>query len=63
MQWCIQLAGMPEVVLDPYMGSGSTGVACMNLDRRFIGIELDRGYFEIACRRIEEAQQQLRLCL
>jgi site-specific DNA-methyltransferase (adenine-specific)/modification methylase len=63
MQWCIQLAGMPDVVLDPYMGSGSTGVACMNLDRRFIGIEIDRGYFDIACKRIEEARQQLHLAL
>lgn len=63
MQWCIQLAGLPAVVLDPYMGSGSTGVACMNLDRRFIGIELERGYFDIACKRIEEAQQQGHLAL
>lgn len=61
MQWCIQQAGMPETVLDPFMGSGTTGVACMNLDRKFIGIELEPKYFDIACKRIERAQQQLKL--
>lgn len=44
-----------EVVLDCFMGSGSTGVACLNTNRNFIGIELDEGYFEIAQNRIEEA--------
>ena len=43
------------VVLDCFMGSGSTGVACVNTNRRFIGIELDQGYFNIAKKRIEEA--------
>ena len=43
------------VVLDCFMGSGSTGVACVNTNRRFIGIELDEGYFNIAKKRIEEA--------
>lgn len=43
------------VVFDPFMGSGTTGVACGNLNRKFIGIELDKGYFEIAKSRIEEA--------
>lgn len=42
-----------EVVLDPFMGSGSTGVACLNTNRNFIGIELDENYFEIAKERIE----------
>ena len=46
----------PRLILDPFMGSGSTGVACVNLDRDFIGIELDDGYFEIAKGRIAEAQ-------
>ena len=46
-----------ELVLDNCMGSGSTGVACQNLNRNFIGIELDAGYFEIAKKRIEEEQQ------
>lgn len=45
-----------ETVLDFTMGSGSTGVACMNTGRDFIGIELDKGYFEIAEKRIREAQ-------
>jgi site-specific DNA-methyltransferase (adenine-specific) len=48
-------------VLDPFMGSGTTGVACMNLGRSFIGIEREPKYFDIACRRIEDAQRQGRL--
>ena len=47
-----------EIVLDNTMGSGSTGVACMNTNRKFIGIELDEKYFEIAKKRIEEAQNK-----
>ena len=47
------------VVLDCFMGSGSTGVACVNTNRRFIGIELDDGYFNIAKKRIEEAVNDL----
>ena len=49
------------VVLDPFMGSGSTGVACMGMGIRFIGIEIDPDYFEIACKRLELAQKQERL--
>jgi len=45
-------------VLDPFMGSGTTGVACVKLGRKFIGIELDEKYFDIACKRIEEAYLQ-----
>lgn len=41
-----------DIVLDPFMGSGSTGVACVNTNRQFIGIEMDRGYFDIAVNRI-----------
>lgn len=48
-------------IVDPFMGSGTTGVACANLGRRFIGVELERKYFDIACRRIEDAQRQGRL--
>jgi DNA modification methylase len=44
-----------ETVLDPFMGSGTTGVACVKLGRKFIGIEIDEGYFDIACRRIQDA--------
>ena len=50
-----------DVVLDPFMGSGTTGVACANLGRRFLGIEIEPRYYEIACRRIEDAQRQQRL--
>ena len=50
-----------ETILDPFMGSGTTGVACMNLGRKFIGIEIEPKYFEIACKRIEDAQRQERL--
>lgn len=50
-----------EVVLDPFMGAGTTGVACVALGRRFIGIEIEPKYFDIACRRIEDAQRQQRL--
>lgn len=49
------------VVLDPFMGSGSTGVAALEHGRRFVGIEIDPGYFDIACRRIAEAHAQPRL--
>ena len=48
-----------ETVLDNCMGSGSTGVACINTNRNFIGIELDEGYFKIAQKRITEAQNNL----
>ena len=61
MAWCIKQAGDPETILDPFMGSGTTGVACMTLGRKFIGIEREPKYFEIACRRIEDAQRQERL--
>lgn len=50
-----------ETVLDNTMGSGTTGVACVQTGRKFIGIEIDEGYFEIACRRIREAQAQPKL--
>ena len=46
-----------EVVLDNCMGSGSTGVACLNINRKFIGIEKDEEYFEIACNRIKEVKK------
>jgi len=49
------------LVLDPFMGSGATGVACAKLGRRFIGIEIEEKYFSIACKRIDEAYRQPRL--
>ena len=74
---CIEFAGHPTQkpialmewlikktvgnILDPFMGSGTTGVACMNLGRKFIGIEIEPKYFDIACERIENAQRQERL--
>ena len=47
------------LVLDPFLGSGSTGVACAYLGRRFIGIEIDRKYFDIACERIAKAYDKM----
>ncbi len=62
MIWC--LSHIPEpynTVIDPYMGSGTTGVACAQAGKVFIGIERERKYFDIACRRIEAAQAQGKL--
>jgi site-specific DNA-methyltransferase (adenine-specific) len=50
-----------ETILDPFMGSGTTGVACANLGRKFIGIEIEPKYFEIACERIDNAYRQKRM--
>lgn len=61
MEWTLAEIGAGSVVLDPFMGSGTTGVACVNLGRSFIGIEREPTYFDIACRRIEEAYRQPRL--
>ena len=61
MEWCITQAGNPQSVVDPFMGSGSTGIACQGLSVQFIGIEREPKYFDIACRRIEDAQRQGRL--
>ncbi len=47
-----------RMILDPFMGSGTTGAACARLGRAFIGMEIDQGYFDAACRRIETAQRQ-----
>ena len=62
MAWAINHVPAPNrLILDPFMGSGTTGVAAMNLGRSFIGIEREPKYFDIACRRIEDAQRQGRL--
>lgn len=58
MQWCLEFLPNAHIILDPFMGSGTTGVACVKLGRRFIGIELDPGYFDIACERIRKAYDQ-----
>lgn len=59
--WIANSTSCGQTVLDPFMGSGTTGVACANLGRKFIGIELDERYFDIACERIAEAYKQPRL--
>jgi DNA modification methylase len=61
MEWCLGFLPDAGLILDPFMGSGTTGVACANLGRSFIGIEREPKYFAIACRRIEDAQRQGRL--
>lgn len=58
MQWCIDQLGDPQTILDPFMGSGSTGVAAVQMNRKFIGIEREPRYFDIACERIERAYAQ-----
>ena len=47
-----------DIVLDPFMGGGTTGVAAVKLGRKFVGIEIEPKYFDIACRRVEEATKQ-----
>lgn len=58
MKWCLGFLPDAKTILDPFMGSGTTGVACVKTGRLFIGIELDPDYFDIACRRIQEAYAQ-----
>ena len=58
MEFCITQVGTPQTILDPFMGSGTTGVAAVQMGRKFIGIEREPKYFEIACRRIEQAYAQ-----
>ncbi len=65
LEWMIWFVNKSTVsdqsVIDPFMGSGTTGVACANINRKFIGIEIERKYFDIACERIEAAYAQGRL--
>jgi site-specific DNA-methyltransferase (adenine-specific)/modification methylase len=58
MLWCLDMLPKAKSVLDPFMGSGTTGVAALQAGRTFIGIEREPAYFDIACRRIEDAQRQ-----
>jgi DNA modification methylase len=60
LKWCMDQARVPEgaTVLDPYMGSGTTGVACIRTGRKFIGIEIDAGHFATARKRLENELRQ-----
>jgi len=62
MKWCIEnYTQEGDTILDPFMGSGTTGVACVQTGRNFIGIEIEPKYYEIAEKRIAEAQLQMRM--
>jgi len=61
MEWCLGFIPDAVTVLDPFMGSGTTGVACSRLGRTFIGIEREPKYFDIACERIEREHRQGKL--
>jgi site-specific DNA-methyltransferase (adenine-specific)/modification methylase len=58
MKWVIELCPKADTILDPFMGSGTTGVAAIQMGRTFIGIEREPKYFDIACMRIEQAVAQ-----
>ena len=59
MKWCIEYCNnRPQTILDPFMGSGTTGVAAVQMGRKFVGIEREPKYFDIACKRIEQAVAQ-----
>lgn len=61
MKWCLGFIPDAETILDPFMGSGTTGVAALDLGRKFIGVEKDEHYFNIACRRIDDSLKQGKL--
>lgn len=65
MSWVIETCriGIGKTILDPYMGSGSTGVAAIRSGRHFIGCEIDKEYFDIACERIQKEQDKIDSCL
>ena len=58
MEWCLGFLPKARTILDPFMGSGTTGVAAVKLGRKFIGIEIEPKYFDVACRRISDALKQ-----
>jgi site-specific DNA-methyltransferase (adenine-specific) len=57
MEWCLTFSPA-QTILDPYMGSGTTGIACLRAGRKFIGIEVDPQHYQSACERIDAAQRQ-----
>ena len=61
MAWCLQQSGNPKSVIDPFMGSAPVGIACHAIGSSYYGIEREPKYYEIACKRIEDAQRQERL--
>jgi site-specific DNA-methyltransferase (adenine-specific) len=61
MQWTLEQAGDVQTVLDPFMGSGTTGVACAGMGKTFVGVEINPTYFDMACERISAAYAQGRL--
>jgi len=61
IQWCMEKAKVQGVTLDPFLGSGTTAIACERLNRRWIGIEIEEKYCEIAAKRIENERKQLKL--
>ena len=61
MEWCLSFVPDARTVCDPFMGSGTTGVACARMGLHFTGIERERKYFDIACERIARAQAQCQL--
>ena len=58
MEWCLGFLPNAQTILDPFMGSGTTLVACQRMGRNGTGIELDPDYFDIACKRVDEAARQ-----
>jgi DNA modification methylase len=58
MEWCLGFLPDAKTILDPFMGSGTTLVACQKMGRAGIGIEIDPDYFQIACKRVDEAARQ-----
>lgn len=58
MRWALMQVRDAATVCDPFMGSGTTGVACVHEGRRFVGIERERRYFDVACERIAKAQRE-----
>lgn len=61
LKWCIEQLPAAHSILDPFMGGGTTGVAAVNLSREFTGIEIEPKYFDIACRRVEQATKQIEM--